>query len=275
MDFSAITYEILEASGFRISMNQISESIYRFRPEQFPPKEGFCFEIQATVNGTSYSMYPEEWSRSTVEHIGNAEENKFGNFVEVIKQIEGWGNVTIEVGNSEVENDVAPLRLANWFNITINLDTKLKFDDSDSDFILASLKIVTSFNSAIMSFFDLEIEEVVDSELGLPEGAKKTVTVNKYERSKKNREACIAEFGSNCQVCEFSFESTYGEIGVGRIHVHHLVPVSKMRGEYRINPIEDLIPVCPNCHWMLHGKEPPYTPQELREIIAGVSNSSA
>jgi len=274
MDFSTITNEIRENTGFRFSMNQISPICYRFRPEQFPPREGFHFEIQATSNGTIYSLYPEEWASLTLEHIGDSPDKKFANFVDEIKRIENWGDVTIEVGNSEVENDADSLQLANWHNLKIDLDTVLEFDISNTGFIQDSRKIITSFNAAIMVFFDLEMEDFVDSELGLPEGAKKTVSVNKYERSKKNRDACIAEFGSNCQVCGFSFGSTYGELGQGCIHVHHLVPVSKMGGEYRINPIEDLIPVCPNCHWMLHRKEPPHTPQELREIMAGIEESS-
>lgn len=41
----------------------------------------------------------------------------------------------------------------------------------------------------------------------------------------------------------------------------------------QIDPISDLRPVCPNCHAMLHKKNPPYTIDELREIIH--QNSSA
>ena len=62
----------------------------------------------------------------------------------------------------------------------------------------------------------------------------------------------------------FDFEQTYGEIGKGFIHVHHLTPVSSIGKEYRLNPQTDLVPVCPNCHNMLHRKEPPYTIAELQ-----------
>ena len=45
-------------------------------------------------------------------------------------------------------------------------------------------------------------------------------------------------------------KDSYGEIGEGFIHVHHIIPVSRLviEKDYKINPIEDLIPVCPNCH---------------------------
>ena len=36
------------------------------------------------------------------------------------------------------------------------------------------------------------------------------------------------------------------------IHVHHVTPISKVGREYKIDPIKDLIPLCPNCHAMIH-----------------------
>lgn len=57
----------------------------------------------------------------------------------------------------------------------------------------------------------------------------------------------------------------YGEIGNGFIHVHHLVPLSAIKENYHLDPINDLIPVCPNCHAMLHRQNPPLTPEELKQ----------
>ena len=45
-----------------------------------------------------------------------------------------------------------------------------------------------------------------------------------------------------------SFEDKYGEMGVGFIHIHHIVPISAIGKEYKINYKTDLVPVCPNCH---------------------------
>ena len=82
------------------------------------------------------------------------------------------------------------------------------------------------------------------------EGAVSQVTVNVYERDPQARKACIEHYGLNCHVCDFNFEQVYGERGAGFIHVHHLRPVSE--GEYNLNPVDDLRPVCPNCHAMIH-----------------------
>lgn len=101
----------------------------------------------------------------------------------------------------------------------------------------------------------------------LQEGTKRTVTVNRYERNSKARRACIDHHGLDCAVCEFNFESVYGEIGEGYIHVHHLRDIAKIGEEYQINPIEDLRPVCPNCHAMLHTKIPAMSIETLRKML--------
>ncbi|MBK9012922.1 MAG: HNH endonuclease [Saprospiraceae bacterium] len=57
----------------------------------------------------------------------------------------------------------------------------------------------------------------------------------------------------------------YGGIGKDFIHVHHIVPISKPGEKYEIDPINDLIPVCPNCHSMLHTTNPPLKIEKLRK----------
>lgn len=104
------------------------------------------------------------------------------------------------------------------------------------------------------------------------EGIKKQVTVNSFERNPKARQECISHFGTDCSVCGFSFRKIYGSIGADFIHVHHLTQLAKIGEKYEINPIQDLRPVCPNCHSMLHRKEPPYTIEELRELMKTSNN---
>ena len=99
------------------------------------------------------------------------------------------------------------------------------------------------------------------------EGSVMQVTVNRYERNRDARDKCIEAKGCKCAVCGMDFEKMYGEIGKGFIHVHHLIPISSIGEDYEIDPINDLVPVCPNCHNMLHRKVPPYTPDELKKII--------
>ena len=108
--------------------------------------------------------------------------------------------------------------------------------------------------------------DAIDDERLFSEGAKKTVTVNAYERDPAARTACLKRHGHRCAVCNLSFEELYGIIGKGFIHVHHKKPLSGTREAYKVNPLKDLVPVCPNCHAMLHTTNPPIGIEELRNI---------
>lgn len=120
---------------------------------------------------------------------------------------------------------------------------------------------------AVTSFPD-EIEEGT-----FLEGAGQQVLVNRFERDRKARAKCVQHWGVKCSVCEFDFETQFGELGVGFIHVHHITPLSSIGSEYRINPKKDLRPVCPNCHAMLHRRSPPILPEDLRRMMFGAKKS--
>lgn len=115
---------------------------------------------------------------------------------------------------------------------------------------------------------DLQTAIVYPDELDKPEtlfeGIKKTVLVNSYERNPIARKKCIEHYGAQCVICDFNFEKVYGNIGIGFIHVHHLTKLSDIGQGYEVNPVKDLRPVCPNCHAMLHQKNPPHTIGELK-----------
>ncbi|MBX2974237.1 MAG: HNH endonuclease [Flavobacteriales bacterium] len=102
----------------------------------------------------------------------------------------------------------------------------------------------------------------------LPEGGVRQVWVDAYERNPVARDRCIEYWGYTCSVCEVDMGDTYGPIGDGFIHVHHIIPISDRKSEYLIDPINDLRPVCPNCHAMLHREDPPLSIDGLRTLIA-------
>lgn len=101
------------------------------------------------------------------------------------------------------------------------------------------------------------------------EGRRTRVETNRYERDRKARAACINHYGAVCQVCALDFGDRYGEIGEGFIHVHHVVDVSLNDAEYVVDPVDDLQPVCPNCHAMLHRERPAMSVESLRRVLLG------
>ena len=84
-------------------------------------------------------------------------------------------------------------------------------------------------------------------------------------RSPDARAACIAALGSVCCICEFDFGRVYGDDCCGFIEVHHIRPLAKADGPQTVDPLNDLIPICPNCHRAIHLLD--CTVDELRDIV--------
>ena len=124
----------------------------------------------------------------------------------------------------------------------------------------------------IKSFPQFDLQPISSSELPeemLIEGAMKDILTNKYERNIKARSRCIAYYGTACQICGFDFGKTYGEEFAGRIEVHHRKPLYEIKENYVVDPIKDLIPVCPNCHLVLHSrKDGVYTVEEVKGLVS-------
>jgi len=118
----------------------------------------------------------------------------------------------------------------------------------------------------VIKYLNVFSEEIPDSD-NFPEGSKLHVTVNRYERNAVARKECLEHYGYDCSVCGFNFEEGYGEIGKEFIHVHHLIPLSEVGEDYEVEPIEDMRPVCPNCHAMLHQGDPLYTIDEIKDVL--------
>lgn len=119
--------------------------------------------------------------------------------------------------------------------------------------------------------FSQNIAEQQQCQLALPlentvalwqEGAATETVVTTYERNPQARRDCLKIHGFDCAVCGFNFEQVWGEIGRNYIHVHHLEPLH--RGERLTDAHVDLRPVCPNCHAMLHRRQPPFSIEELK-----------
>lgn len=115
---------------------------------------------------------------------------------------------------------------------------------------------------------ETEYLEPEDQQLAMhEEGARIKVLVERIERDPKARLACITHYGAVCQACTFDFGVVYGSIGKGFIHVHHRSKLASSLGKHAVNPIDDLVPLCANCHAMAHTREKPLSVEELRQAI--------
>ena len=117
---------------------------------------------------------------------------------------------------------------------------------------------------------------VFDENIFVSEGRKRTVTSQVYERSKLLRDMAIDFYTKNgtivCEACGFDFYKTYGEIGRGYIEIHHQKPVFQYEeadfSRVVSDAIKDLLPLCSNCHRIVHrNKGNPLSIDELKQII--------
>lgn len=99
------------------------------------------------------------------------------------------------------------------------------------------------------------------------EGKVVQVFVNRYERNQRARQECIRHHGDKCFACGFDFGITYGDIAKGFIHVHHLTQLADINEEYDVDPINDLVPLCANCHSVIHLTKPAMTIEELKKRL--------
>jgi putative restriction endonuclease len=111
------------------------------------------------------------------------------------------------------------------------------------------------------------LPEEIDERFPISEGAVQNIRLNVFERNPQARRDCIAYHGYFCCICGFDFATCYGEVAKGHIHVHHLRALSEIRRQYKVDPIADLRPVCANCHAVIHLRVPPYTIEEVKDMI--------
>ncbi|MGP9705860.1 HNH endonuclease, partial [Psychrobacter sp. AOP31-E1-50] len=108
-----------------------------------------------------------------------------------------------------------------------------------------------------------------DSLESFSEGEKSKRYVTTYERNPKYRKQAIAIHGNSCAACGFNFGNFYGEYAEGFIHVHHIIPVSEFDTPKDIDPETDLIPLCANCHSVVHRKkDKTLSILEIKNLIA-------
>jgi 5-methylcytosine-specific restriction protein A len=118
------------------------------------------------------------------------------------------------------------------------------------------------------------IEIGKDDELKYLEGkiSSSIKNISAIERNAKARKECLKYYFPNgkkyqCQICNFCFEDVYGGIEKNYIEVHHIkshTTYSLLVGEHEIDPRKGLIPVCSNCHSIIHRDKPPMLIEKKR-----------
>lgn len=221
------------------------------------------FQIATRINEharLTAEMSIEKYGAAFLHLLNKSSSQKRNNFVDILN-LNKKGKIAIKINNCIVEPDCFKDDNSEWNDFSIYF-VEFPFEYDDKEII----RVLDLLIGMTLSLFDYSIE-------GFEEGSKVTTVSEKYERNPINRKICLAYKGYKCIVCGFDFEEKYGEIGKEVIEVHHIKPVSSLGQNYIVRPLEDLVPICSNCHTMIHKKNPPYTVDELRNMICKEINS--
>ncbi|RXF70531.1 hypothetical protein EKH83_07765 [Arcticibacter tournemirensis] len=233
-----------------------------FRVESIDAPNGFTIEINVGWRSVDATFRPDTFAAALLRTIKGSSEIQKQEFLNLISAFTKRGTKTYLKGQLLSGVETADNLDLNGFDLICVGFT----DHSDDSGVI--LETVNACIALILSLLPIEnISEDLEENGAALEGAYSRIEVNRYERNPANRAAAIAFHGAFCQVCGFDFRKVYGSIGHGYIEVHHLVPVSELGGTYAVNPITDLLPLCANCHSMVHRKNPPMSPEELKAIM--------
>lgn len=257
-DFYDIPFDVAQSMHYR-------DTWFDIKPHN-SARELFDIEVKFKDNiRIIIEVKPEKFAAFSIKDMGAASENKKRMFAEYAGQLLGRKAKMDFYINDQLCDATKPDSWPyEWKNYKLRIS---RSPICSEDELFDEVKIATSWASVVTGMFLSLLDVIQIDDREYLEGGSKKVTVNRYERNPVNRELCIAANGYKCKICGFDFARAYGEIGQGFIHVHHIVPISKMTEAYAIDPVNDLIPVCPNCHSMLHRTDPPLLPEELMKII--------
>lgn len=239
-------------------------------PDGIHPNEGFKVTIKIGWRSLSIEFVPGKYAADLIEQMSKAPKSNLDIFASIANQIINQRGTIILKINDLVVIPTDPITWPpKWRSFNFSLITPPIEINTDENSITEK-QINTWVERYLSCLLQLTpIEEIIENDetAGLPEGAMTLIAVNRFERSRHNRAVCLNFHGTICKVCGMDFAKTYGPIGDGYIHVHHIIPVSQLGPGYIINPIKDLVPVCPNCHSMLHTSDPPLTVEALKRHL--------
>lgn len=235
-----------------------------------PEGKGLSIALTRTMTNAEAVIHPEGSAGALVRQLGRTAQDNPQSWAAEVAAVKATGINLIITVNGQILDEPTDIPPGLWREFTVEgharIPARTAAEVEDSLVRVAAPTLALAIAGLVD---DSEDAEGAAQEFEpLPEGARTTVEVNRYERNPVNRMRCISHYGTACWACDMSFERTYGEVGAGYIQVHHRVPVSMLGDSYKVDPIRDLVPLCSNCHSMAHRRNPPYQPDELRALMS-------
>ena len=240
-----------------------------------PQNEGqLLFEVKAFIHSSIrliIEINPQRHGGNTLCDMARATPDKQKNFFTLWQLLADEG-----IRGQFLVNNVLLSSDQEWPKIWRSFSCKLcKVPIPEGEYAGSETLLYWVKNAFDLVFTLLNIVDIDDSVPIQTEGTKQDIQSIRYERNHINRLLCLRKKGYNCTVCGMNFEDVYGIIGRHFIEVHHTTPVSVMGEGYVLDIDRDLVPLCSNCHSMIHKKFPPYSVDELRNIMMACKETSS
>ncbi len=245
---------------------------YLLRPCGLPPVHTFGIRTTLGWRRLQIDFEPGKFAGLLLAEMGNVDADGRSAFHAVLADSHRLGSkIDLKINGVPVRFSSEMVWAEAWNRLVLSMkkgQLDLGTDEGEPDADIICLW-TGRFSAAIVAILPTEeVRENVQSDVsGYPEGALTTIQANRYERDRRNRAAAIAIHGTACKGCDLEMGTRYGSVATGFIEVHHVVPVSQLGAGYVIDPVHDLVPLCPNCHAVVHRRTPPFSVVELRELI--------
>jgi 5-methylcytosine-specific restriction protein A len=243
-------------------------SIAAVRASDIDHPNGFSIRVRTSWRSIEASFEPDNFAGMLIRQMGDADRQAKESFAQIMSALSASGlKLSMRVNGSTVV-DFASMPPAPWTSLELKAARLADPGLGSATLDEIAKEVCGACLAPILTLLATEDHSIIHPiETGLPEGARVRIEVNRYERSPANRSACIAIHGARCNACGFDFEQVYGALGSGFIEVHHRTLISRMGADYLVNPSVDLVPLCSNCHSMVHRMEPAMEVEALKELL--------
>ena len=244
------------------------------RPADHPAGQTFSLRTVVGWRRIDVHFRPGNFAAELMEAMGRADESGRQAFRTVLGVCRDAGaNIALTINGATADPEDGNIWSAPWRSLDLAIRRgMLAINDGDADSDMRQIEMWTSrAAAAVLALLPLEVDggemvECAPDVVALPEGARTRIEVNRYERDRRNRAAALAIHGYRCKACDIDMGQSYGPAAAGLIEVHHVTPVSEVGSGYIIDPKNDLVPLCPNCHSVAHRRSPPFSVDELRQM---------
>jgi hypothetical protein len=268
-----ITRLVSDALGLRVRTRRTGKGTeLGVRVAGLDRPNGFEVLLRVQLESVYSDLAFDSLARPLIDLIDKASDASWDQFDSQLEALSAAGvRVTVIVNGAPYEKSSYPsvsdlsfsARQVNWVG---SIDSSVA---SLATSLLALALSLIPLKETPLASTEADASEV-GSDTYAVEGRKYQGIYTRYERSRSNRAIAIVVHGTTCAVCGFNFEQAYGETGAGYVEIHHRIPVHLMFEERVVDPIEELVPLCSNCHRMVHTQDPPITTDNLRESVLGL-----